>query len=67
MENNADRLILDRHLRSVIEAIEKEDEIGLLAVGVRHDAARYYRAARVIEKAEALGAAVFSALDRIFD
>ena len=43
LEENADKAILDRHLREVIAEIEESGAIELAAIGVKHEAAKYYR------------------------
>ncbi len=55
---------LDRHLRSVVAAIERQDRIELSAIGLRHDVRRLYRDAVVVERADQLGPALLSQLGR---
>src|ERR1700731_4318173 len=57
LEENADKQILDRHLRAVIAEIESASAIELAAIGVKHEAAKYYRNSAEIEKIENLGEA----------
>ncbi|WP_338720899.1 cobaltochelatase subunit CobT [Devosia sp. XK-2] len=63
IEANADKEILDRHLREVIGQIERAGQIEMAAIGVRHDVSQYYRSARRIEAIEELGPALIGALD----
>jgi cobaltochelatase CobT len=55
LEENADKAILDRHLREIIAGIEETGAIELAAIGVKHEAAKYYRNSAQIEKIENLG------------
>jgi cobaltochelatase CobT len=55
LEENADKEILDRHLRHVIAEIETSGSIELAAIGVKHEAAKYYRNNAQIEKIDKLG------------
>ena len=43
VEENADKAILDRHLREVIGQIEATGAIELAAIGVKHEVAGYFR------------------------
>ncbi|SFZ86850.1 cobaltochelatase CobT [Devosia enhydra] len=63
IEANADKEILDRHLREVIGEIERSGQIELTAIGVRHDVQTYYRSARRIDAIDELGPALIGALD----
>lgn len=65
LEANADKEILDRHLREVIGEIEKGGLIELTAIGVRHDVDKYYRSARRIDVIDDLGPALIGALDAL--
>lgn len=65
IEANADKEILDRHLREVIGEIERGGHIELAAIGVRHDVQHYYRSARRIDAIEELGPALIGALDAL--
>ena len=49
---------LERHLRWVIEEIEKRSPVELIAIGIGHDVTRYYRRAVTIVDAEELGGAM---------
>ncbi len=59
--------ILDRHLRTVIEQIERRSEVELAAVGIGHDVTRWYRRAVTITDAEQLGGAMIQELADLFD
>ena len=65
LEANADKRILDRHLRAVIAAIEKAGQIELAAIGIKHDVGDYYRNAVRVEKVEDLGKSLVEMLDRL--
>jgi len=65
LEYNADTEILDRHLRKVIGEIEGTSGIELAAIGVKHDAGRYYRNSVQIDKIESLGASLVSVIDKL--
>jgi cobaltochelatase CobT len=65
IEANDDKEILDRHLREVIDNIERGGQVELAAIGVRHDVDKYYRSARRIDAIEELGPALIGALDTL--
>jgi cobaltochelatase CobT len=65
LEHNADKAILDRHLRGVIAAIEASRSIELTAIGVKHDVGRYYRNSVQIDKVENLGASLVAMVDTL--
>ncbi len=58
---------LERHLRQVIEAIETNSPVELIAIGIGHDVTRYYRRAVTIVDAEQLGGAMTEKLAELFD
>jgi cobaltochelatase CobT len=58
---------LERHLRHIIEEIETRSPIELIAIGIGHDVARYYRRAVTIVDAEELGGAMTEKLAELFD
>lgn len=58
---------LERHLRHVIEDIEKHSPIELLAIGIGHDVTRYYRRAVTIVDAEELAGAITEQLADLFE
>lgn len=58
---------LEKHLRDVIESIEKKSEVELVAIGIGHDVTRYYQRAVTITDAEQLGGAMMDHLVSLFD
>ena len=58
---------LERHLRKVIEEIETRSPVELLAIGIGHDVARYYRRAVTITDAEELAGVMTEKLAELFD
>jgi cobaltochelatase CobT len=58
---------LERHLRQVIDSIENQSPVELLAIGIGHDVTRYYRRAVTLVDAEQLGGAVMEKLAELFD
>ncbi|WP_341704177.1 cobaltochelatase subunit CobT [Ferrovibrio sp.] len=58
---------LDRHLREVIEWIEKRSPVELTAIGIGHDVTRYYKRAVTIVDAEQLGGVMMEKLAELFD
>ncbi|HSR01056.1 MAG TPA: cobaltochelatase subunit CobT [Sphingomicrobium sp.] len=58
---------LERHLRQVIEWIEKRSNVELIAIGIGHDVTRYYERAVTIMDAEQLAGAMVEQLARLFD
>ncbi len=58
---------LERHLRWIIEDIEKRSPVELIAIGIGHDVTRYYRRAVTIVDAEELGGAMTEKLAELFD
>ena len=58
---------LERHLRLVIEYIERQSPVELLAIGIGHDVTRYYQRAVTLVDAEQLGGAVMEQLAELFD
>ena len=59
--------VLERHLRDTIEWIETRSPVELIAIGIGHDVARYYRRAVTIIDAEQLGGAMTEKLTELFD
>ena len=55
VEENADKAILDRHLREVIAQIEATGTIELAAIGVKHEVAGYYATASRSTRSSRLG------------
>lgn len=58
---------LEKHLRQVIEEIETNSPVELMAIGIGHDVTRYYRRAVTIVDAEQLGGAMTDKLAELFD
>lgn len=58
---------LERHLRGVIEWIEKYSTVELVAIGIGHDVTRYYQRAVTLVDAEQLGGTMMDQLADLFD
>ena len=58
---------LDRHLREVIDYVEKRSPVELLAIGIGHDVTRYYRRAVTLVDAEQLGDTMMKELGALFE
>ncbi|HUP67721.1 MAG TPA: cobaltochelatase subunit CobT [Sphingomicrobium sp.] len=58
---------LERHLRQVIEWIEKRSTVELIAIGIGHDVTRYYKRAVTIMDADQLAGAMVEQLANLFD
>jgi cobaltochelatase CobT len=58
---------LERHLRQVIEWIEKRSTVELIAIGIGHDVTRYYGRAVTIMDADQLAGAMVEQLANLFD
>ena len=58
---------LEKHLRNVIEDIETQSPVELIAIGIGHDVTRYYQRAVTIVDAEQLGGAMTDKLAELFD
>ena len=58
---------LEKHLRQIIELIEKRSPIELMAIGIGHDVNRYYDRALTITDVDQLGGAVMTQLADLFD
>ena len=63
--NNAGYLEL--HLRKVIDWIEKQSPVQLVAIGIGHDVTRYYRRAVTIMDVEQLGGTMIEQLAGLFE
>lgn len=57
---------LERHLRDVIDYIETQSPIELLAIGIGHDVTRYYKKAVTIFDVEQLGGTMMDTLADLF-
>jgi len=58
---------LERHLRQVIEWIEKRSTVELIAIGIGHDVTRYYERAVTIMDADQLAGAMVDQLAMLFE
>jgi cobaltochelatase CobT len=58
---------LERHLRQVIEWIERHSSVELIAIGIGHDVTRYYTRAVTIMDADQLAGAMVDQLAQLFD
>jgi cobaltochelatase CobT len=58
---------LERHLREVINVIERTSPVQLVAIGIGHDVTRYYRRAVTIVDAEQLGGTMLEKLAELFE
>jgi cobaltochelatase CobT len=58
---------LETHLRKVIEWIEKQSPVQLVAIGIGHDVTRYYKRAVTIMDVEQLGGAIIEQLAGLFE
>ncbi|MEZ5743827.1 MAG: cobaltochelatase subunit CobT [Sphingomonadaceae bacterium] len=58
---------LEAHLRKVIEWIERQSPVQLVAIGIGHDVTRYYRRAVTIMDAEQLGGTMIEQLAGLFE
>ena len=58
---------LEKHLRQVIEMIERSSDVELIAIGIGHDVTRYYRRAVTLIDAEQLGGTVMEQLAQLFE
>lgn len=65
LEENKDKAILDRHLRDIIAQIENSSSIELAAIGVKHDARKYYANSVQIDKVDALGETLVRMIDEL--
>jgi cobaltochelatase CobT len=58
---------LERHLRQVIEWVEKRSPVELIAIGIGHDVTRYYSRAVTIMDADQLAGAMVEQLAKLFE
>ncbi|MEM8916000.1 MAG: cobaltochelatase subunit CobT, partial [Pseudomonadota bacterium] len=58
---------LERHLKKVIDYLEKLSPVQVLAIGIGHDVTRYYRRAVTLVDAEQLGGIMVDKLAELFD
>jgi cobaltochelatase CobT len=57
---------LDRHLREVIQEVERHDELEMLAIGIGHDVTRYYNRAVTLHDVEQLGDTMVAEITKLF-
>ncbi|WP_336986934.1 cobaltochelatase subunit CobT [Altererythrobacter aquiaggeris] len=58
---------LEMHLRRVIDWIEKQSPVQLVAIGIGHDVTRYYKRAVTIMDVEQLGGTIIEQLAGLFE
>ncbi|MFC4256354.1 cobaltochelatase subunit CobT [Altererythrobacter xixiisoli] len=58
---------LEQHLRKVIDWIEKQSPVQLVAIGIGHDVTRYYKRAVTIMDVEQLGGTIIEQLAGLFE
>ena len=58
---------LENHLRAMIDYIEMQSPVELVAIGIGHDVTRYYRRAVTNMDAEQLGGTMMDSLTQLFD
>ncbi|MCP5396577.1 MAG: cobaltochelatase subunit CobT [Sphingomonadaceae bacterium] len=58
---------LEQHLRKIIDWIEKQSPVQLVAIGIGHDVTRYYRRAVTIMDVEQLGGTIIEQLADLFE
>ena len=58
---------LDNHLRQIINTIQTQDNIELLAIGIGHDVTKYYEKSITINRAEELAEALLDKLTELFN
>ena len=57
---------LEKNLRDVINEVEKNKEVELIAIGIGHDVSRYYSKAVTIMDVDQLGEVLLNQLSSIF-
>ena len=57
---------LEKNLRDVIQEVEKNSNIELMAIGIGHDVSRYYNKAVTIMDVDQLGEVLLNQLSNIF-
>ena len=62
-----DERYLDRHLRLVIDWIERRSPIQLMAIGIGHDVTNYYRLAFTVSEPDDLGETMIGQLTALLD
>ena len=67
LERQPGRAISKRHLRKVIDWIEKQSPVQLAAIGIGHDVTRYYGKSVTIMDVEQLGGTIIEQLAGLFE
>ena len=62
-----DERYLDRHLRLVIDWIERRSPVQLMAIGIGHDVTNYYRLACTVSEPDDLGETMIGQLTALLD
>jgi cobaltochelatase CobT len=62
-----DERYLDRHLRLVIDGIERRSPVQLMAIGIGHDVTGYYRRAFTVSEPDDLGETMVGQLTALLD
>ncbi|MCL4149415.1 UNVERIFIED_CONTAM: hypothetical protein GTU68_013795 [Idotea baltica] len=57
---------LEKHLRHVVDTIERQDEVELVAIGIAHDVSKYYRRATTIHDVSQLADVMTRQLVELF-
>ena len=57
---------LEKHLKLIINFIENQSPVELIAIGIGHDVTRYYSKAVTIHRAEELGGVMLEQLTELF-
>ena len=58
---------LENHLRAVIDKIENQSSVELVAIGIGHDVTRYYTHAITLSEVEQLGGTMMEKIAELFD
>ena len=58
---------LENHLRTVIDKIENQSPVELVAIGIGHDVTRYYTHAITLSEVEQLGGTMMEKIAELFD
>ena len=58
---------LDNHLRQIIDGVENQSDVELLAIGIGHDVTKYYQKSITINRAEELAEALLEKLTELFN
>jgi len=58
---------LEKHLRQIIDWVEKRSSVELIAIGIGHDVTRYYTRAVTIMDADQLAGAMVEQLANLFE